>query len=177
VVTRQQIINYARTLKGTPFHHQGRLPGVGLDCIGVLTSIAQRFDLTFHDHKGYSPRPDGITLLREFRKCLIEIPSAKVQPGDILTFWCNDPQRCQHTALATDLGLLHSVRRSRAVIEHGMDDYWQERLVTCFKFPNIDPTPYDKLFKWWKPTRPVADPKVILMVERQIEPFKKGCCG
>ncbi len=25
----------ARTCLGTPFHHQGRAPGVGLDCIGL----------------------------------------------------------------------------------------------------------------------------------------------
>ncbi len=33
---REDFVRVARSYIGTPFHHQGRLPGVGLDCAGVI---------------------------------------------------------------------------------------------------------------------------------------------
>ena len=37
-----RLIEVARGYVGTPFHHAGRLPGVGLDCIGVPVCAATR---------------------------------------------------------------------------------------------------------------------------------------
>ena len=38
----KNMIAAARACLGTPFHHQGRMPGVGLDCIGlVIVALAR----------------------------------------------------------------------------------------------------------------------------------------
>jgi hypothetical protein len=34
-------IAQARTWIGTPFHHQGRLKGVGCDCLGLIVGVAE----------------------------------------------------------------------------------------------------------------------------------------
>jgi cell wall-associated NlpC family hydrolase len=36
------IVNAARSMLNTPFVHQGRLPGVGLDCVGVVALACER---------------------------------------------------------------------------------------------------------------------------------------
>ena len=39
------ICQQARTWLGTPFKHQGRVKGVGVDCLGLLIGVAQELDL------------------------------------------------------------------------------------------------------------------------------------
>jgi hypothetical protein len=182
MVSRQEIITYARSLLGTKFHHQGRLPGVGLDCVGVLVAIARKFELTFHDLDGYSRRPDGETLLRELDLCLTRICPCDVKPGDILTFWDGEKGKARHACLATDRGMLHSVIRSRKVVEHIMSEYWQTRLMVCYKFPGVSDETELGEFPWFKlpvvawPESKVVDPRVIEHVERQVRSMGKRCC-
>ena len=54
----------ARSLIGTPYHTKGRLPGVGLDCIGVPIVAAWLCGLRprSFDIRGYSDVPDGSLL-------------------------------------------------------------------------------------------------------------------
>lgn len=40
---RQQIVCSARKRIGTPFKHQGRKAGVGLDCIGLVVDVFKEF--------------------------------------------------------------------------------------------------------------------------------------
>jgi cell wall-associated NlpC family hydrolase len=171
MTTRQQIIDFARTLVETRFHHQGRLPGVGLDCIGVIACTAQHFGLTFHDLPGYPARPDGVTLLREFDKCLTRIKHSEVQPGDVLTFWCETPGMVQHAALATDRGIIHAHIKYRRVVEHAMDTEWQSKLSICFRYPGVTDD-YPKKFQWQ-----MVDPRVQAMVQRQQAAMGIPCCG
>jgi hypothetical protein len=44
-VTRPAIINAARRWISTPFHHQGRMCGVGCDCLGLIIGIANELKL------------------------------------------------------------------------------------------------------------------------------------
>ena len=43
--TRADAVRVARTYIDTPFQHMGRLPGVGLDCAGVLVCVARELSL------------------------------------------------------------------------------------------------------------------------------------
>ena len=40
---RQAVEDEARTWKGTPFHHKGRVKGVGVDCGGYLHCVYSQF--------------------------------------------------------------------------------------------------------------------------------------
>ena len=71
---------------GTPWHHQGRLPGVGLDCPGplicaarALGSVPPTFDVT-----GYARVPDGQALQGFCEAHMQRIAYADRQPGDAL---------------------------------------------------------------------------------------------
>ena len=77
------LVEAARSLIGTPYHAKGRLPGVGLDCIGVpivaawLAGVKPRsFDV-----RGYSDVPDG-SLLPLCDQHMQRVEAYLIQPAD-----------------------------------------------------------------------------------------------
>ena len=40
MVTREVIVAAARSWRGTPYHHQASLKGVGSDCLGLITALS-----------------------------------------------------------------------------------------------------------------------------------------
>lgn len=76
--------DYARQWIGTPYHHQARLPFIGLDCVGLLICVARElghvppdFDIT-----GYRRVPDGHSLMRHMHEQFTEIPQEQMAAGD-----------------------------------------------------------------------------------------------
>lgn len=114
MATRAEIVATARSFIGTPFHHQGRLPGVGLDCAGVPIVISWRhgikpmdFDVT-----GYARAPDGSALKAYCDEHMVQISLEQLQPADVvLVRWRNGPP--QHLGLVADylhggLSMIHA---------------------------------------------------------------------
>lgn len=139
-VTRQDIIAAARTYLGTPHHHQGRLRGVGVDCIGLISGVGKALGLTGHDHRRYSRHPDGVTLIRELDKGLVWMKGCKcnAEPGDVLVFWMDRAKKKpQHVAILTDYGMIHTHQGVGKVVEHRFTGAWARRLVAVYRFPGI----------------------------------------
>lgn len=59
-----EIVATALSFCGTPFVHQGRVPGVGMDCAGVPICSARAFGIVAADFDvtGYPDMPDGRSL-------------------------------------------------------------------------------------------------------------------
>lgn len=122
MINNKRTVEIARSYIGTPFHHQARKKGVGVDCVGLLICIAR--DLGYIDEKwditGYSRNPDGVTLLENMHKGFIEISKEEMQPGDfVLVSFSNYPQ---HVGVIGDyvhggLSIIHSSSRHGKVIE------------------------------------------------------------
>ncbi len=126
-----QVIEAARECLGTPFHHQGRAAGIGLDCIGLLVVALRKAGFEVQDRTDYLPRPDGVSLIAG-----IEAHGAKkvetIQAGDILVFRYG--QQPQHVALATSgATLIHAFAPARRVVETAIGDYWRRRLVAVYR--------------------------------------------
>lgn len=102
----------ARSLVGTEtrWRHQGREPGVGLDCIGFprwlyLRQLGKLPDALEAEFKAYHRRPDGEKFLRLYREWFDEVPQngtreTLMQMGDLIAI--KDRGNPQHTALACD---------------------------------------------------------------------------
>src|SRR5258705_11857517 len=84
-VTRSAFITEALTWEGTPYRHQGRLKGVGVDCIGLLVGVAHALGLTDYDLTDYDKRPDG-SLRARMNEQLDPIPLNEAKAGDVLLF-------------------------------------------------------------------------------------------
>lgn len=129
------IVAAARECLGTPFHHQGRKAGAGLDCIGLVVVSLRAVGKAVNDRFDYGVRPDGKSL----EAALIEHGAVRVCDvcaGDVLLFrYDNQPQ---HVAMATDLDtMIHSFAPAGRVVETTIGDYWRRRLVGIYRFQAI----------------------------------------
>jgi NlpC/P60 family putative phage cell wall peptidase len=128
----QRMIAAARAALGTPFHHQGRAAGIGLDCIGLVIVGLRAAGIEVHDRSDYGRRPDGNSLV----VALIlhgASPVSVMRPGDILLFRYD--RQPQHAALATGPDrMIHSFAPAGKVIETSLGLYWQHRLTGIYRF-------------------------------------------
>lgn len=132
-VSRDALLATGRSWIGTPWHHQGRLPGVGLDCVGLPVCLAAHFGLPLSDCHDYARLPNPDKLLGHLAENLDPIAAAEARPGDILVFWLRR-QRPQHVGVLTDYGLLHTHQGVGFVTEHGLGDLWRRRIHSAWRF-------------------------------------------
>ena len=52
-----KIVKLARECLGTPYIHQGRHKGVGLDCAGLVAYVLDGLNLPYNDMRGYPRTP------------------------------------------------------------------------------------------------------------------------
>lgn len=135
MIDRADIVATARSWLGTPFHHQGRVKRVGVDCAGLIIGVARELGLPAEDLTGYGRRPDSGELERLCREQMRPIALKAARPGDVYLIEIDG--RPQHLAFATDVGLLHAYAPARKVVEHCIDAGWRARLVAAFALPGI----------------------------------------
>lgn len=139
MTTRELIVREARSYIGTPFHHQARLPGVGLDCVGLVVCVARVLGLNDADCSRYPRRPNGMLIPELLRGGYREIELGSEQPGDIVCFWILPKSRKPaHLGIRTDRGIVHTDARARRVVEVGFVGEWRERACAAFAFPGVD---------------------------------------
>ena len=73
MINVKEILNEANTWIGTPFKHQGRLKGVGVDCYGLLIEIGRHFNLSDYKSGGYNKQPDSKRMLNALNENLIKV--------------------------------------------------------------------------------------------------------
>lgn len=132
------IVSAARQLIDTPFVHQGRLPGIGLDCAGLAIATATALGLPVADRTDYGRNPSGglLEAALDAQPCLRRILSAP-QPGDILLMrFAGDPQ---HLAILAGATMIHAWSTVGKVCEHDFDAAWQRRVVRVYRFIEVTP--------------------------------------
>jgi cell wall-associated NlpC family hydrolase len=147
---RSEVVSRARSLLGTPYIHQGRRPyssfgevpfGVGVDCIGLILSVAWSFGVASgFDFRAYGREPDPDVLRDNLCRFLAEIPVEEAREGDILLFRIRrDPQ---HTAFLArrdgEPSMIHAYQNVGRVVENRLDERWVERITNAYKFPEIE---------------------------------------
>lgn len=147
MTTAAAFIAAARSMLGTPYRHQGRLPGVALDCVGLPFAAAWECGLVDRsvDVRDYAPTPDGRSLIENCDRLLVRKRLSEIALGDLLvTRWEKDPQ---HFAIVADhpsggfsvihaKGLAGNGRRG-SVIEHHLDRDTLSRAVALFRIPGM----------------------------------------
>jgi cell wall-associated NlpC family hydrolase len=83
-ITRQAILDAARSMLGVRFLHQGRDERTGLDCVGFLIALGRKIGYPeIFDVSGYRRTPSADTIRRMMRKNCDEIPVSEAKPADI----------------------------------------------------------------------------------------------
>ena len=135
---RHIIVEAARRWLGTPFLHQGRTQGLGVDCAGLLVGVAHELGLSQFENTSYSRSPDGVTMERTLNAELDRIPFVAVRPGDVLFF--SFFRHAQHLAIVTQanpLYIIHAHQPNDRVVEHRLDNQWRARVRGSFCFHGV----------------------------------------
>lgn len=137
---RKQIVAEARDWMDTPFHHQARCKGTGVDCVGLVIGVCKQLKLTDFDHYTYSRIPDGTMMKATCEANMTQIPFTDLVPGDVILFrFGSHPQ---HLAIVGDhphggLSIIHAYAPNKKVVEMSLDHTWRDRIVACYRLPGV----------------------------------------
>jgi len=129
------VIAAARSLIGTPFRHQGRIPGVALDCAGTgISAVYIGAGIVIEDFSGYPRTPFDGMLKKMFdqQDHLEQIPISDMAPADILLMRISKAP--QHVAiLSYDGYMIHAYQSVGKVVEQRIDDFWRRKIVAAYR--------------------------------------------
>lgn len=129
---RDEIVKTAREYLGTPFKHQGRLKGIGIDCAGLVICVAKELGLTTFDHQAYGHLPHAMMMQNHCDEQMTRIPIEDAKPGDVyLMAFHKEPQ---HLCIITDIGIIHAYAQVRRCVEHGINEMWQGRVKRAYRY-------------------------------------------
>lgn len=136
--SRLDIVTEARRWLDTPFKHQGRQLGVGVDCVGVVFGVAWALGLSDFDYRIYPRMPNTDTMSTLLRAHLVPIPKSDAREGDVLHMSIGG--RPQHVGLLTGPAmLLHAYQGVGRCVEHRIDDRWWQSVCGAYQFPGVIP--------------------------------------
>lgn len=132
---RRAMVAAARACKGTPWQHQGRIPGIGLDCIGLALAAADASGLLTPEMKSslpfnYGRLPHQNMFLRTMREHMEIVPSLdQCKIADyVLMNVVGHPMHIglltdynEHGGMGTPFGLLHAMVNLDNVTEQRFD--------------------------------------------------------
>lgn len=104
----EQIAARALGFVGTPFRHQGRLPGVGLDCLGVVVFACGACS---DDRRDYGRLPDARALRaaldeRFERLAVTRLEDAPI--GSVIAFHFSRRRALRHLGVRVADGFVHA---------------------------------------------------------------------
>ena len=139
--TRSDVVAQARSWLGTPYQHQARCKGAGVDCAGLIIGVAHALGASLYDTTAYGRQPLGAKLL--------EILQANARPAGhawlpgqiVLMRFASEPQHLGLLASCThapgQLNLIHAYGHSGRVVEHRLSSLWRTRVLARFEFPGV----------------------------------------
>ncbi len=114
---------------GTRFRAQGRGPGVGLDCLGLVIVAGAVAGVRLPDEAGYSLRGEELGRL-DLAIAEAMVPVERAEAGDVLLFEPGPEMR--HLGVWTGSSLIHAHAGLRRVVEGPVDPAW--RLIGAYRF-------------------------------------------
>lgn len=123
----------ARAGLGTRFRPQGRMVGVGLDCVGVAQLAAAGAGLRLGPLPAYALGGDHALLLSQTLQALGLRRVRRPRPGDLVEYALAIGHR--HLALITERGILHAHAGLGRVVEGPAPDDWP--IIAFWAFPGI----------------------------------------
>lgn len=151
-VSREQIVEIARSWKGTPFRHQGNTKGLGADCEGFVEGVFSEggYIEVLDVVHNWRRREDGslmIAMLDRELDFVTDKAVSQAKPADILAF-CDEalrnPEIPRHLGIYTgERGdgvhyVIHMGNEKHGVVEHRMDRRWLSRTHSIWRVRGID---------------------------------------
>ncbi|MFZ4687732.1 MAG: peptidoglycan endopeptidase [Polymorphobacter sp.] len=125
-----RIVAAVRACVGTRFRAQGRVPGLGLDCVGVVLVAAAAAGVVAAV-PAYALGGDHAGLLLAVLAAHGCVPVQLPSPGDILVL--APDRRHRHLAVATPEGVVHAHAGLGRVVEGPIDSGWA--IIGAWRLP------------------------------------------
>ena len=139
MITGADIVAEARSWLETPFQHQGRIKGVGVDCAGVVIETGRALGLVDYVEEGYARQPNPKRMKTILGHYLTPISRYDARPGDIPWMRFIEPM---HLGILSELDgrstIIHAYASCGKCIEHTLDKKWQRRIVRYYRFRGIE---------------------------------------
>ncbi len=136
-VLRCAIVTAARSWIGTPYRHQGRLKGVGCDCLGLLVGVWR--DVTGEEAGPLPPyTPDWAEALKRetfadgLRQHLDEIDPREAREGDLVLFRWRAHLPAKHAGILTVRDRMIHAQEGARVAEVPLSGWWRRRMAFGF---------------------------------------------
>ena len=138
MITQADVIAEARRWIGTPYQHQARVMGVGVDCAGLIVGVGRALGLTDFDYSGYGQLPHQGMLRRICNERFLRIDGA--EPGCILLIgFMAGPAQEQHLAILTaEDTIVHAYSSAGACVEHRYADVWRARTRQAYRYVGVE---------------------------------------
>jgi cell wall-associated NlpC family hydrolase len=121
----------ALRFRGTPFRHQGRRPGLGLDCAGVVVCAAKIVGIDVEDVRSYRRCPHRALLRKYMDRAFVRV-TGETQTGDVLLFWMHRPGLEIHCGIASPHGFVH-VEDNKRVQEIPLSGRWRNQIAEVYR--------------------------------------------
>ena len=136
----ERVLLVAAQSIGTPFQHQGRVAGVGLDCVGLYVHICKEAGLPYMDANGYPRNPYDGQLEKQLdaQPCLERVELA--EPGDIMAMRIS--KQPQHVGIHAGFidghaYIIHASSEHGGTVMHRIDDLWRARIMRAYRFVEV----------------------------------------
>jgi len=147
---RAIVVNEARTWVGTPYRHQAKVKGAGVDCVGLCLGVGLALDLlptfdreAWREFAGYGRLPNPTKMEAGLRRFLVPVVGA-AQPGDWAWMqWATREGRDlpMHMAMLaygpSGPSIIHAFADVGACVEHGFTAEWPARVVSWWRYPGL----------------------------------------
>lgn len=133
----------ARSFVGTPFRHQGRIPGVGLDCVGVVAKTAHLLGISDYDWTNYQRRASWAGEFEShFSRNMDRVRVPDIRAGHVAIFRQEGfPCHCGviGSRSGRGLSLIHAYLPRRAVVEEDFIGEWTagDRIMAAFAYRGV----------------------------------------
>ena len=137
IITRQMIIDEARTWLKVRWRHQGRTK-YGIDCAGLVILVGHGLSLSEFDTTNYSRHGFQQEFVKMFREHMDEKPVTQRKPGDVLLFRDNT-YPCHAAILTMKAGveyIIHTSPKRRGTAEEPLNQV-TDKVTHCFAYRGV----------------------------------------
>ncbi|WP_159137712.1 C40 family peptidase [Acinetobacter pittii] len=135
-----EAVQEALTWLGTPYHHQGRVKGVGVDCGTLICEVFEKVGLMDHlDPRPYPPDWHMHQMGQRYLELILGVCDAiegPPQPGDIVLYQFG---KCiSHGAIVMEWPqVIHSYLHQGVIIQDGTKGSLARRIAGFFRMKRL----------------------------------------
>ncbi|KHN68719.1 hypothetical protein AV645_07020 [Acinetobacter calcoaceticus] len=138
--TGQEAVQEALTWLGTPYHHQGRVKGVGVDCGTLICEVYEKVGLMDHlDPRPYPPDWHLHQMEQRYLELILGVcdpVEGSPQPGDIVLY--NFGKCISHGAIVIEWPqVIHSYLHQGVIIQDGTKGSLARRIAGFFRMKRL----------------------------------------